>query len=93
MKYNSLVCSINGAKIEIEFYADNNQSAADHIIMVTMDPYSGQWSRTPQRGETWVRFRRHYAEHWIDAGKVDIEYGHPADLPEDERAKQLGFTD
>jgi len=61
MRYNSSVLSINGAKIEFEFFADNTSC--------------GQWDRTPVKGETWVRFRRHYAEHWIDAGKVEIEYG------------------
>ncbi len=75
MRYNSSVLSINGAKIEFEFFADNNELAQDHIRMLTMDPGCGQWDRTPKRGETWVRFRRHYAENWIDAGKVDIDYG------------------
>ena len=75
MRYNSNVLSINGARIEFEFFADNNELAQDHIRQLTLDPSCGQWSRTPQRGETWVRFRRHYSEHWIDAGKVDIDYG------------------
>lgn len=72
MMYVARVTATSGAAFTLKFEADNNQLAEDHIRMVAMDSKASLWDFHPGFGKAWVRFRRHYALNWIDAGDVVV---------------------
>jgi hypothetical protein len=70
MMYEARLQAENGAVHEFEFEGDNHELAHDHIVMVARDPSMHTlWDEAPE-GYISVKFRRHYAEAWHDAGEV-----------------------
>ena len=72
MEYVAYMHAENGAFHKLDFSADNNELANDHLYQVASDPSMHTlWDDKPEGGIK-VIFRRHYAEVWHDANGGEL---------------------
>lgn len=70
MMYVAYMHAENGAFGKLDFEADNNELAQDHLYQVASDPNMRSFFADPPEGKIHVQFRRHYAEVWHEVGTI-----------------------